>query len=140
MTRNLWVRILALAIGLQMVTGCIAGPELAITPRTVSGKPLQIWTVHTEDKGDSVLVSGIVRRSRLSIGPVPGHLHIVATFADGRPDLIADTRWGSIPPRGSRTGSYFARLPIADAAAISSITLSYAAKADVVDSISGRNP
>jgi hypothetical protein len=140
MTRNLWIRILSTAIGMQMLAGCIAGPELAITPRAVSGKALQIWTVHAEDKGGTVLVSGMVRRPRSSIGPIRGHLHIVATFADGRREVVADTRWGSIPPRGSRTASYFVRLPIADPAAVASITVSYAAKADVVDPTSGRNP
>lgn len=133
-------RFLAAPMLAAIVSACAAGPELAITPRTVSGKPLRIWTVHAEDNDDIVLVSGMVRRPALALGPIPGHLHIVASFADGRPDLIADTRWGSIPSRGSRTGYYSARLPIADAAAVTNITVSYAAGADVVDATSGTNP
>ncbi len=140
MTPGTPVRVAAAILLAAALAGCARGPELTITPRTISGKPLRIWTVHAEDKGDIVLVSGMVRRPALAHGSVPGHLHVVASFADGRPDIVADTRWGSIPARGSRTAYYSARLPIADASAVNTITVSYVGSADTADTPSGNNP
>ncbi|WP_380871930.1 hypothetical protein ACFB49_28890 [Sphingomonas sp. DBB INV C78] len=127
------------AVGV-LTSACAHNPALAITPDTRSGKSLKIWSVHAEDAGDTVLVHGLVRRPALALGMLYGHLHVVARFSDGRPDVIADTRWSRIAPRGSRTGSYAVRLPIADAAAVSHITVSYAPTADAADTIPGMNP
>lgn len=137
------------AIALQIAAGGAAGlltsacannPALAITPEASSGKSLKIWSIHAEDDGDTVLVRGLVRRPALARGMLDGHLHVVARFSDGRPEVIADTRWSRIAPRGSRTGSYAVRLPIADAAAVSHLTVSYAPTADVAGTIRGMNP
>lgn len=127
------------AVGV-LTSACAHNPALAITPDMRSGKSLKIWSVHAEDAGDTVLVHGLVRRPALALGMLYGHLHVVARFSDGRSDVIADTRWSRIAPRGSRTGSYAVRLPIADAAAVSHITVSYAPTADAADTIPGMNP
>jgi hypothetical protein len=127
------------AVGL-LTSACANNPALAITPDTRSGKSLKIWSVPAEDAGDTVLVHGLVRRPALALGMLHGHLHVVARFSDGRPDVIADTRWSRIAPRGSRTGSYAVHLPIADAAAVSHITVSYAPTADAVGTTPGMKP
>ncbi|AQR75101.1 hypothetical protein [Sphingomonas sp. LM7] len=130
------------AAGLLVMTisACANGPRLAVPLQSASGKQLKIWTVTASDEGDTVLVSGMVRRPALSVGPIPGHLHVVAHFADGRPEVVADTHWGSIPVRGSRSGRYSVRLPIADAGAVANIIVSYVGSADMVDAPSGTNP
>ncbi len=137
------------ATALQIVAGsavgfltsaCANNPALAITPEARSGKSLKIWSVHAEDGGDTVLVHGLVRRPALALGMLYGHLHVVARFSDGRPDVTADTRWSRIAPKGSRTGSYAVRLPISDAAAVSLIIVSYASTADAAGTIPGMYP
>jgi len=140
MTRATALRMAAVSVMAVLTSACATYPALVITPETRSGKPLKIWSVHAEDSGDTVLVRGLVRRPQFAIGILQGHLHVVARFSDGRPDLTVDTRWSYIAPRGSRTGSYSVHLPIADAAAVSHITVSYAATSDAAGTIPGENP
>lgn len=140
MTRATALRIAAASAMAVLTSACATSPALVITPETRSGKSLKIWSVHAEDSGDTVLVRGLVRRPQFAIGMLHGHLHVVARFSDGRPDLIVDTRWSHITRRGSHTGSYAVRLPIADAAAVSHITVSYAATSDAAGTSPGENP
>lgn len=124
--------ITAATISAVMTTSAPAS-ELPIKVKTVSGPRLDVWRAYAEDDGDYVRVRGTVRRPRRFVGIIPGHLHVVVTLLDGRPDVIADTRWAPT----SSLANFGVRLPIADASSISSITVSYVGKDDVVDTNPG---
>lgn len=116
--------ILGLAMAITL-GGCAMGEPLAVPLSTPPAKQLSVWSAYTSDLGDAVLVFGLVRRPPLRTGPLWGHLHVEARFIDQRPPVWVDTRWSTIPPRGSRSGRFSARLPIADAASIASISVAY---------------
>jgi hypothetical protein len=118
---------------LVLTASAAMATRLAIKPEIVSGKALTIWTAFVEDKDDVVIVRGNVKRPQSKVGIIAGHLHIVAHRSGGLADVTADTRWAPT----SRLMAYSARLPIADAATITSITVSYVPTGDVVDANSG---
>jgi hypothetical protein len=102
------------------------GAPLAARLTREPGRHVEIWTAHAEDVGAAIVVRGLVRRSPLDNHPLWGHVHIMARFADARAPLAAAARWSKPSTRSSRTGSYYAELPIADAASITDIFISYA--------------
>lgn len=130
------------AVGLSTLTSsaCARQPTLAITPTALSSRQLEILTVYAHDAGDTVNVRGLVARPLALSGGPWGHLHIVAQFFDGRPEVVVDTVWDRISFRGARTGRYAAKLPIVDAAAVSQITVSHAANADATRTLSRIKP
>lgn len=124
----------ATMVGVLLATDASAD-ELPIKVKTVSGPRIDVWRAHADGDGKSVRVWGIVRKPRRFVGIVTGHLHVVATRSNGQSDIVADTRWAPT----ADLMNFSVRLPIADASSVTSITVSYAAKADVVDTQSGSN-
>ena len=126
-------------IAATLISGLLAteasAAELPIKVKTISGPRLDVWRAHADSDGQIVRVFGIVRKPRRSVGIISGHLHVVATRSKGLSDVVADTRWAAT----ADIANFTVRLPIADASTITSITVSYAAKADVVDTKSGSN-
>src|SRR3546814_17953317 len=68
---------------------------------------------------------GRVRRPMLFRGPVWGHLHVEGLFDDRRAPIVADTRWGTLSPRGSRSASFSAELPTTDPLEIKRVRIEY---------------
>jgi len=71
---------------------------------------LQIFWVKAHAVRDGIEVGGRVRRQPLYVGVIGGHLHVEGRFADGRPPVVTDTRWGGLPSRGSTSASFGAIL------------------------------
>jgi hypothetical protein len=127
------LQIAAAGVSLALVATSAWSNRLPIKPTIVASKMLTIWTAYAEDTGDGVIVRGTVKRPLSKVGIIPGHLHIVAHRSGGLADVTTDTRWAPT----SHLMAYSARLSIADATTITSITVSYVATGDVVDANSG---
>ncbi|RSU94168.1 hypothetical protein DAH87_10310 [Sphingomonas koreensis] len=83
-----------------------------------------IYWVKAYAARDAVIVTGKVRRPLGRTMPVSGHLHLIASFGDGQPKAIADTRWGPIGSR-QRSGSFSARMITTDATSLRRIRIEY---------------
>lgn len=115
---------------LGLLAGCVSGPPLQTTIIVSPSKPLEIYGVRTYRTNKGVLVMGRVRRPMLFRGPVWGHLHVEGLFDDRRAPIVADTRWGTLSPRGSRSASFSAELPTTDPLEIKSVRIEYRAERD----------
>ena len=115
---------------LGLLAGCVSGPPLQTTIIVSPSKPLEIYGVRTYRTNKGVLVMGRVRRPMLFRGPVWGHLHVEGLFDDRRAPIVADTRWGTLSPRGSRSASFSAELPTTDPLEIKSVRIEYRAEGD----------
>lgn len=113
-----------------LVAGCASNPEVAVAASSVSSPRLRIWSVRTEDSGDSILVRGVVRRALLDVRPLYGHLHVTAYFKDARPAIAADTLWSYLKAQSPAFGTYSVRLPVSDPAALASIIVVYRSNPD----------
>lgn len=125
------------AVAALLLGACTAGAPLSVPLAAAPSGRLMVRSVHADDKGDAVLVHGVVRRATLDRGPLWGHLHVEARFADGRTPVKAGTRWIGAAPRGARLGRYTATLPIADATSVAGITVSYVSGAHADEAPSG---
>lgn len=76
-----------------------------------------------------VRVSGSVRRPPLALGPLWGHIHVVATFADG-PPVSVDTIWGGNLSKGARSAWFSATIPTTSPDRLTTISVSYRPKRD----------
>ena len=123
-----------------LTSACSRYSALTITPTVLSSKQLEIRTAYADDAGDTITIRGMVYRPLALSGGPNGHLHIVARFSDGRPDIIADTHWDRISSRGSRSARYAAKLPIADSIAVSQITVSHVQTTDMADALPSMKP
>lgn len=89
------------------LTGCVSGPELRLPITAQSHDRIQIVWLHAYPDKRGILLMGHVRRTGAAVGPVWGHLHVVAEFSDGTKPLVVDTRWsGSISRRGNRMAPF----------------------------------
>ncbi|HWU72568.1 MAG TPA: hypothetical protein VN137_03735 [Sphingomonas sp.] len=131
--------LVATGAALMPLPACSTASSLSIRPRMISGPRLMVWTTHAYRRGGMLVVHGMVWRPPHARGYLPGHLHLLVQFADGRPAATADTRWNPIPSRGSRVAAYEVGVPIADRAPVSGITASYVASDDGAAS-SGSQP
>lgn len=121
------VRSLIGLAALLLATSCAsAGPPLDAEITRVPSRRVEVWSVHAEDAGDVVRVRGLVRRRPLDNGPLWGHVDVEARFGDGRLPIVTEAFWSAPSAKSSRTAPYSARLPIADAAAVTDIVVSYA--------------
>lgn len=112
---------------LPLAAGCAsAAMPLNAELTRVPSRRVEVWSVHAENVGGAVLVHGLVRRSPLAKGPLWGHVDVEAHFADGRPPLVTEASWRKPAAKNSRTAPYSARLPVANAADVSNIIVSYA--------------
>ncbi len=100
----------ALAMSAAGLGGCAVGPRLAVPVSQAGSQKLQIFWVSAHANKDGVEVIGRVRRQPLYVGVIGGHLHVEGRFADGRPPVVTDTRWGGLPSRGSTSASFGAVL------------------------------
>ena len=100
----------ALALSVLGLGGCAAGPGLAVPVSRAGSDRLQIFWVKAHAARAGVEVSGRVRRAPLYVGMIGGHLHVEGRFADGRPPVVTDTRWGGLPSRGTASASFGAVL------------------------------
>lgn len=117
---------LILLVALPLAACAGGGTPLEVRLTREPGRHLEIWSAHAGDDGDSVIVRGLVRRRPLDKHSLWGHVHIEARFRDGRSPLVAEAMWSKPSIKGSRTAPYWAELPIADAAAVTDIIISYA--------------
>lgn len=101
---------LALAVSGVALGGCAVGPRLTVPVSEAGSQKLQIFWVSAHANKEGVEVIGRVRRRPLYIGVIGGHLHVEGRFADGRPPVVADTRWGGLPSRGASSASFGAVL------------------------------
>lgn len=113
------------------LTACVSGPELRLPITARSDDCLQVVWLHTYPHKAGILLMGHVRRTGAAVGPVWGHLHVVAEFSDGSKPLVVDTRWsGSISRRGNRTAPFSTVLRTENPGRISSINVEYRIKHD----------
>jgi hypothetical protein len=109
----MWFRsvVIAMAAGaVAGLSGCAGGPRLAVPVSQAGSDRLQIFWVKAHAVRDGIEVGGRVRRQPLYVGVIGGHLHVEGRFADGRPPVVTDTRWGGLPSRGSTSASFGAIL------------------------------
>lgn len=107
------------------LTGCATGPKVNLPTVATGNDRIQIMWLHTyKDKG-GVRVLGHVRRAPQTFGAIGGHLHVVAYFTDGTQPVVADTRWGSLPIRGSRMSPFSALLRTSNPDGIDRIAVEY---------------
>lgn len=109
----MWFKSIAavtLGVSAAGLGGCAVGPRLAVPVSEAGSQKLQIFWVSAHANKDGVEVIGRVRRRPLYIGVIGGHLHVEGRFADGRPPVVTDTRWGGLPSRGSTSAAFGAVL------------------------------
>lgn len=99
-----------LAVSATGLGACTVSPRLAVPVSQTSSQKLQIFWASAHANKDGIEVIGRVRRRPLYLGVIGGHLHVDGRFADGRPTVFADTRWGGLPSRGSTSASFGAVL------------------------------
>ncbi|MBN8849234.1 MULTISPECIES: hypothetical protein [unclassified Sphingomonas] len=107
------------------LTACVGGPAVPTPIAPISTKQLRIYGVRAYLQSRGLLVMGQVRRPPLDLGPLWGHLHVTASFRDGRPPLVVDTRWGTISPRGVRSALFAAVLRTQDPGQIELVRVEY---------------
>jgi hypothetical protein len=95
---------------LVLLAGCVAGPELKTAFTAPANDYLTVDAVHAYPHKEGLIIFGEVQASRSRTMPVNAHLHITGKFKDGTPPVTSDTRWGTIPVRGSRRASFSALL------------------------------
>lgn len=86
----------------------LAAPAAATSPAgTATPAPIEVRWLHATPEGDGTRVTGLVRRTRVRPGPVPGFLRLTA------PGLAAPAclGWREMRPAGSRGALFSARLP-----------------------------
>lgn len=123
-----WARSAPLVLVLASA-GCA---KSILLPRPITAEStakLSFSGVRTYASAKGVLVTGRVYRPRLLIGPLWGHIHIVATFADGRP-VSVDTRWSGSLSKGSHSAWFAATIPTTSPDRLTAITVSYRPKRD----------
>lgn len=101
---------IAVAVAAGGLGGCATGPRLAVPVSQAGSDRLRLLWVKAYPARDGVEVSGRVRRAPLYVGVIGGHLHVEGRFADGRAPVVADTRWGGLPSRGTSTAAFAAVL------------------------------
>lgn len=93
------------------LSGCVSGPELRVPLQAQHDDRLQITWLHAYPDKQGIRLIGHVRRPGAALGPISGHLHIVAQFSDGSEPLVVNTHWvGSIGRRGNRLAPFSAVL------------------------------
>ena len=107
-----------------LLVGCMNGRLLTPIIEAPPPQRFDIYWVKAYAARDAVIVTGKVRRPLGRTMPVSGHLHLIASFGDGQPKAIADTRWGPIGSR-QRSGSFSARMITTDATALRRIRIEY---------------
>lgn len=132
-TRSIrWRRAVVIWPALALV-GCaqnapLSRPIIAEPTTKLSFSALRSYTT---TKG--VLVTGHVYRRSPLIGPLWGHVHIIAAFKSGPPVAI-DTRWsGSLSKRGHRMALFSATIPTASPESLASISVTYRPNRDQPD-------
>ncbi len=100
----------AFALAAAGLGGCAVGPRLAVPVSQAGSARLQVFWVSAHARADGIDVIGRVRRRPMYVGVIGGHLHVEARFSNGRPPVVADTRWGGLPSRGSTSASFGAVL------------------------------
>lgn len=112
------------------VSGCAYGPELAVPVTYVPNDRLTIYGIRAYSADRGILVSGRVRRPGVSVGPLWGHLHIVASVQDGLP-IAVDTRWsGNLSGRSYRSASFSTLIRTSMPDRVEAISVSYRAGSD----------
>jgi hypothetical protein len=99
-----------LILSAALLAGCVSGPELNTPFVAPANAYLTVEAVHAYPHKDGMLIFGSVQASRSRAMPVNAHLRITGKFADGTPPVTADTRWGTLPVRGSRRARFSALL------------------------------
>lgn len=121
---RLWksmILVAGLALG-----GCSVAPTPApISVRTQSAVPIEPFWVRTYQVQSGVLVTGQVRSRGRVLSNLRGHLHVIATFVDGRAPLVAETRWGPSPRRGRGSAGFRSVLKAVAADQIERVTVEY---------------
>lgn len=118
-------RLLGAAAPLLALTACAYGPPLAKSVEAVPNAKVTIQSVraYTSDRG--IYIRGTVRRAFPAIGPLPGHLHITAVFANTGPVEI-DTGWsGSLSRRNRRVATFSALIETSSPERLQSISIAY---------------
>ncbi len=129
LTRSVIAVTTSATIGL--LAGCVGGPELHMPLVAQPGEHVQIIWLHAYPDKKGVLLMGHVRRQGVADGPLWGHLHVVAQFADEAEPLIVDTRWlGSLSQRGNRMAPFAAILGTTQPNKIARVSVEYRAGPD----------
>lgn len=118
-------RTLIASVAATGLAGCAATSPLDAALSTASSPRLEVWAARAYATPKGVVVAGAVRRPALSRGPISGHVHVEARFADGRPPVVAVALWGSVPARGARLAHFRVALPVADRAPPTAISVSH---------------
>jgi hypothetical protein len=133
MTKGSRIRIIGVTgafLAAGAVSGCAYGPELAVPVTHVPNEKLTIYGIRAHSAERGILVSGSVPRPGLSLGPLWGHLHIVASVQDG-PPIAVDTRWsGNLSGRGYRSASFSTLIRTSMPDRVEAISVSYRAGSD----------
>lgn len=113
-----------------LLPACSLGPRLETEIFASPSKRLTIYGTHAYAQKRGLLITGSVRRSTLAKGAIWGHLHVVGLYEDRRPPVSADTRWGTLSHRGSRSATFSALLPTSAPLEIKSVRVEYRAESD----------
>ncbi|MDE2619517.1 MAG: hypothetical protein KGL54_05080 [Sphingomonadales bacterium] len=121
MVRSLSLPLL-LGVALGAAAALLAPAAASATPSpagAAAGPPIEVRWLHATPEDSGTRVTGLVRRTRVRPGPVPGFLRLTA------PGLAAPAclGWREMRPAGSRGALFSARLPGAIAEA--TITADY---------------
>jgi hypothetical protein len=122
--------LLAMVPVLGLLQGCLPGEPVRLPVTRASGRDLTIWTVATRRVEEGLLVHGVVRGAPLALGPIHGHLHVVATPRDGGAPIVVDTNWGSMSGGKSRLADFYATVPVADTRTLAAVSVAYVATSD----------
>ena len=97
-----------LVASLFTTTGCIGmGPlALPILSQAAPASADQLSWLHAHQVPDGLLITGRIHAARSLLRSRIGHLDVTASFADQRPDMVAETGWGTTPRRGRRAAEF----------------------------------
>jgi hypothetical protein len=127
MNRNI-LRIAAGVSALAFVSGCAIGPELSVPVTKTSSDRYTLQWAHAYQGKRGIEIWGLV--SRRGYAARSGHIHVEALGASG---LLLGKVDSSLPMMGvrHRSGSFGARLQVADVRDVVRITVEVKARPDI---------